>query len=153
MTFVMFITTLLITLAILVVWHHSIFVAIAFFLVFGLIDASFLSATLNKFTHGGWFPIALAGAEGNTSARHVMSMSMFSFNLSVNDQGKVPFKVLHVILEQSSQPFAVFHCNMSGQTLGSCLATWNTVNAAPCLHALFSALQGYDGRLSCCMCP
>ncbi len=61
-TFVMFITTLLITLAILVVWHRSVFVAAAFFLVFGLIDASFLSATLNKFTHGGWFPIALAGA-------------------------------------------------------------------------------------------
>ena len=56
MTFVMFITTLLTTLAILVVWHCSIFVSLAFLLIFGLIDGSFLSATLNKFEHGGWFP-------------------------------------------------------------------------------------------------
>ena len=68
-TFVMFTTTLLITLAILVVWHRSAFVAAAFFLVFGLIDASFLSATLNKFLHGGWFPIALAGARAQFAMR------------------------------------------------------------------------------------
>ena len=57
----MIITTLLMTLAILVVWHRSVWLAAAFLLVFGLIDGSFLSATLNKFTHGGWFPIALSG--------------------------------------------------------------------------------------------
>ena len=61
MTFVMFITTLLISLAILVVWHRSVFVALAFALAFGLIDGAFLSATLNKFAHGGWFPVALSG--------------------------------------------------------------------------------------------
>lgn len=61
-TFVMFMTTIIMTIAIMVVWHHSVFVALAFFLVFGLIDVAFLSATLNKFTRGGWFPIALSSA-------------------------------------------------------------------------------------------
>ena len=63
MTFVMFMTTLIVTLAILVVWNHNILVALTFFLVFGLIDMSFLTAALSKFTHGGWFPIALSGAQ------------------------------------------------------------------------------------------
>lgn len=61
MTFVMFTTTLLMTVGILVIWKHNVFTAIAFFVIFGLIDVSFLSATLNKFLHGGWFPIALSG--------------------------------------------------------------------------------------------
>ena len=60
-TFVMFMTTMIMTLAILVVWGHNVLLALAFFLVFGLIDASFLTAALSKFTHGGWFPIALSG--------------------------------------------------------------------------------------------
>ncbi len=61
MTFVMFMTTMIMTLAILVVWGHNVLLAVAFFLIFGLIDASFLTAALSKFTHGGWFPIALSG--------------------------------------------------------------------------------------------
>ncbi|BDA46994.1 Potassium transporter 5 [Coccomyxa sp. Obi] len=60
-TFVMLITTILMTVGILVIWKHNIFTALAFFIIFGLIDVSFLSATLNKFLHGGWFPIALSG--------------------------------------------------------------------------------------------
>ena len=63
MTFVMFMTTMIMTVAILVVWGHNVLLAVAFFLVFGLIDASFLSAALSKFTHGGWFPIALSGED------------------------------------------------------------------------------------------
>ena len=60
-TFVMFMTTMIMTVAILVVWGHNVVLAVAFFLIFGLIDASFLTAALSKFTHGGWFPIALSG--------------------------------------------------------------------------------------------
>ena len=71
-TFVMFMTTLIITLAILVVWNHNILVAIAFFVVFGLIDGAFLTAALSKFTHGGWFPVALAGVPD----RHVCQLRM-----------------------------------------------------------------------------
>lgn len=59
----MFMTTLIVTLAILVVWNHSILVALTFFVVFGLIDMSFLTAALSKFMHGGWFPIALSGVQ------------------------------------------------------------------------------------------
>lgn len=60
-TFVMFMTTMIMTLAIVVVWGHNVLLALAFFLIFGLIDVSFLTAALSKFTHGGWFPIALSG--------------------------------------------------------------------------------------------
>ncbi|EIE21883.1 potassium transporter [Coccomyxa subellipsoidea C-169] len=60
-TFVMLITTILMTLGLLVIWKHNILTALAFFVIFGLIDVSFLSAALNKFLHGGWFPIALSG--------------------------------------------------------------------------------------------
>lgn len=62
-TFVMFMTTIIMTVAILVVWNHNILAALAFFLIFGLIDMSFLTAALSKFTHGGWFPIALSGKQ------------------------------------------------------------------------------------------
>ena len=96
-TFVMFITTLLITLAILVVWHRSIFVAIAFFLVFGLIDASFLSATLNKFLHGGWFPIALAGAP-----RWPATVCGIELHIAVRAREKLPLVLGVSWLGQSS---------------------------------------------------
>lgn len=55
-TFVMFMTTIIMTLGILVIWNHHILVALAFFIVFGLIDVSLLSAALNKFLRGGWYP-------------------------------------------------------------------------------------------------
>ena len=51
--FVQFITDCLLALVMLVVWGRPLSAA-AFFLVFGALDGTFLSATLNKFTHGGW---------------------------------------------------------------------------------------------------
>lgn len=57
---VMFITTILMTIVIRVVWKFPIFVSIMFFLFFGFIDISFLSATLRKIPNGGWFPLLFA---------------------------------------------------------------------------------------------
>ncbi|CAG8464702.1 38781_t:CDS:2 [Gigaspora margarita] len=57
---VMFITTILMSIVIRVVWKFPIFVSIMFFLFFGFIDISFLSATLRKIPNGGWFPLLFA---------------------------------------------------------------------------------------------
>ena len=77
-TFVMFMTTMIMTVAILVVWGHNVVLAVAFFLIFGLIDASFLTAALSKFTHGGWFPVALAGVPD----RHAYQLHMHPLRIT-----------------------------------------------------------------------
>ncbi|CAG8525826.1 5970_t:CDS:10 [Acaulospora morrowiae] len=56
---VMFISTILYTLVLVLVFRLPIFVAVSFFLVFGLIDVSFLSATLLKVSSGGWFTLTI----------------------------------------------------------------------------------------------
>lgn len=48
MTFVFFITDILFSIAIMVVWEFPWWVALAFFVVFGALDGVYLSATLNK---------------------------------------------------------------------------------------------------------
>ncbi len=57
-TTVIFITTILYSIAIHVVWNLSIFFSIAFLLIFGLIELSFLGATYVKIVDGGWFTLA-----------------------------------------------------------------------------------------------
>ncbi|GBC02126.1 hypothetical protein RclHR1_04470005 [Rhizophagus clarus] len=54
---VMFITTILLSIAIHVVWGLPIIVSIIFFLIFGVIDMAFLSSTLLKVRNGGWFTL------------------------------------------------------------------------------------------------
>src|SRR5437763_13492017 len=56
-TTVIFITTMLYSIVIHVVWNFSIFFSIAFVLVFGLIELSFLGATYVKVVDGGWFTL------------------------------------------------------------------------------------------------
>ncbi|CAG8851360.1 25395_t:CDS:1, partial [Racocetra persica] len=57
---VMIITTSLLATVISLVWHFPVFVSIIFFIIFGVVDASFLSATLVKVQNGGWLTIAIA---------------------------------------------------------------------------------------------
>lgn len=57
---VMFITTFLMTLVIIFVWQRSILLAVAFLIVFGLIEGVYLTAALMKVTQGGWVPIVLS---------------------------------------------------------------------------------------------
>lgn len=57
---VMFVTTCLMTLVIMVVWRKNILLALGFFFVFGFIEAVYITSCLNKVHEGGWVPIALA---------------------------------------------------------------------------------------------
>ncbi|ERN06335.1 hypothetical protein AMTRI_Chr06g169810 [Amborella trichopoda] len=57
---VMFVTTWLMALVIIFVWQKSILVALSFLLVFGSIEAMYLSASVMKVAQGGWVPIVLA---------------------------------------------------------------------------------------------
>lgn len=57
---VMLVTTCLMSLVIVLCWHQSVVVAIAFVFFFGTIEALYFSASLVKFLEGAWVPIALA---------------------------------------------------------------------------------------------
>ncbi|XP_066371451.1 potassium transporter 10-like [Miscanthus floridulus] len=57
---VMLVTTCLMSLVIVLCWHKSIFLAIAFIVFFGTIEALYFSAALIKFREGAWVPIVLA---------------------------------------------------------------------------------------------
>ncbi|CAH2041000.1 unnamed protein product [Thlaspi arvense] len=57
---VMLVTTCLMSLVIVLCWHQSVFLAIAFVVFFGTIEALYFSASLIKFLEGAWVPIALA---------------------------------------------------------------------------------------------
>ncbi|KAK9707357.1 hypothetical protein RND81_07G192000 [Saponaria officinalis] len=57
---VMLVTTCLMSLVIVLCWHKSVFLAIAFVLFFGAFEALYFSASLIKFLEGAWVPIALA---------------------------------------------------------------------------------------------
>ncbi|CAL8468147.1 g7686 [Coccomyxa elongata] len=59
-TFVMFITTNLMFLASIVVFHVNPLFTAPIWALFLLIDGAYLSANLFKFLNGGWFPIALS---------------------------------------------------------------------------------------------
>ncbi|KAI4314290.1 hypothetical protein L6164_027213 [Bauhinia variegata] len=57
---VMLVTTCLMSLVIVLVWHRSVFFALGFVFVFGTVEALFFSASLVKFLEGAWVPIALS---------------------------------------------------------------------------------------------
>ncbi|RAL46878.1 hypothetical protein DM860_005157 [Cuscuta australis] len=57
---VMLVTTCLMSLVIVLVWHKSVFLAIFFILFFGSIEALYFSASLIKFLEGAWVPVALS---------------------------------------------------------------------------------------------
>ena len=57
---VMFVTTSLMSLIIVIVWQRSFFYAVTFLLFFGSIELVYISSCLNKVHEGGWVPIVLA---------------------------------------------------------------------------------------------
>ncbi|CAD6244332.1 unnamed protein product [Miscanthus lutarioriparius] len=57
---VMLVTTCLMSLVIMLCWDWSPWLALAFFLFFGSIEALYFSASLIKFLEGAWLPILLA---------------------------------------------------------------------------------------------
>src|ERR1051325_10971816 len=56
---VMFMTTILLSITIHIVWRLPIIVAVIFLVVFGIVDLAFLFPTLLKFRSGGWFTLLL----------------------------------------------------------------------------------------------
>ncbi|CAL5061036.1 unnamed protein product [Urochloa decumbens] len=57
---VMFVTTCLMSVVMMLCWHRSPLLALAFFLFFGSIEALYFSASLIKFLEGAWVPILLS---------------------------------------------------------------------------------------------
>lgn len=57
---VMFVTTCLMTLVITLVWQRNLFLAAGFFVIFGLMEGLYFSATIMKVPEGGWVPVVLA---------------------------------------------------------------------------------------------
>lgn len=59
-TTVMFVTTCLMVLVIIIVWEKSIYAAGSFFVIFGSIELLYISACLVKVPEGGWVPLVLS---------------------------------------------------------------------------------------------
>ncbi|KAJ9565361.1 hypothetical protein OSB04_001327 [Centaurea solstitialis] len=57
---VMFVTTCLMTMVMIIVWKQQIITAVAFFVVFGSIELLYLSAAFFKVPEGGWIPLLLS---------------------------------------------------------------------------------------------
>ncbi|KAH7442963.1 hypothetical protein KP509_02G010200 [Ceratopteris richardii] len=57
---VMLITTILMALVMLIVWNTPLLLVILFLLVFGLVEAFYLSAVIIKIPQGGWLPFAVS---------------------------------------------------------------------------------------------
>ncbi|KAK8516659.1 hypothetical protein V6N13_080752 [Hibiscus sabdariffa] len=57
---VMLVTTCLMSLVIVLCWQKSVFLAVAFVLFFGTIEALYFTASLIKFLEGAWVPVALS---------------------------------------------------------------------------------------------
>lgn len=59
-TTVMFVTTCLMALVMIIVWKKKMINAIAFLLFFGSIELLYVSASINKVPEGGWIPVVLS---------------------------------------------------------------------------------------------
>lgn len=59
-TIVMFVTSCLMFLVIIIVWKRRIMVAVAFLVFFGSIELLYISASLTKVHEGGWIPLTLS---------------------------------------------------------------------------------------------
>ncbi|CAK9192836.1 unnamed protein product [Sphagnum troendelagicum] len=62
---VMLVTTYLMTLVIIMVWHKPLVVGLIFLLVFGSVESVYVSSVLFKVKQGGWVPLVIAGALGS----------------------------------------------------------------------------------------
>ena len=56
----MLVTTTLMTLIMLMIWQTNLYLALAFFSIFGSIELLYFSANIYKFDQGGWLPVAFA---------------------------------------------------------------------------------------------
>jgi len=97
---VMFITTVLLTVTLHVVWGLPIVVSIVFFLIFGVVDMAFLSSTLLKVRNGGWFTLTFGAILGcimliwrwgtNLKYQHELNSKSTFENIFVDPDDKSP---------------------------------------------------------------
>ncbi|MBA0554824.1 hypothetical protein Golob_013906, partial [Gossypium lobatum] len=59
-TTVMFVTTCLMALVMIIVWKQRIAIAVAFLVIFGSMELLYISASVYKIPEGGWIPLALS---------------------------------------------------------------------------------------------
>ncbi|PQQ11754.1 hypothetical protein Pyn_02618 [Prunus yedoensis var. nudiflora] len=59
-TAVMFVTTCLMALVMIIVWKKRILNAVAFLMLFGSIELIYISASISKIPEGGWIPVVLS---------------------------------------------------------------------------------------------
>ncbi|XVF68494.1 hypothetical protein PTKIN_Ptkin11bG0006900 [Pterospermum kingtungense] len=59
-TTVMFVTTCLMALVMIIVWNQRIAIAVAFLVFFGSVELLYISASVYKIPEGGWIPLALS---------------------------------------------------------------------------------------------
>lgn len=122
-TMTMLITTVLFYFAARHLWQWSLLKVVPLCLVFGLIEAAFLSANLVKFFDGGWFPLAVGAmiflvmttwATGRRRVRASMERSALSQETLIESLARgrvvqVPGTAIFMTSTQGRAPVALLH--------------------------------------------
>ncbi|MBV6501535.1 MAG: Low affinity potassium transport system protein kup [Prosthecobacter sp.] len=122
-TMTMLITTVLFYFAARHLWQWSLLKVVPLCLVFGLIEAAFLSANLVKFFDGGWFPLAVGAmiflvmttwATGRRMVRASMERSALSQETLIESLARgrvvqVPGTAVFMTSTQGRAPVALLH--------------------------------------------
>ncbi len=122
-TMTMLITTVLFYFAARHLWQWSLLKVVPLCLVFGLIEAAFLSANLVKFFDGGWFPLAVGAliflvmttwATGRRLVRASMERSALSQETLIESLARgrvvqVPGTAIFMTSTQGRAPVALLH--------------------------------------------
>jgi KUP system potassium uptake protein len=122
-TMTMLITTVLFYFAARHLWQWSLLKVVPLCLVFGLIEAAFLSANLVKFFDGGWFPLAVGAmiflvmttwATGRRRVRASMERSALSQETLIESLARgrvvqVPGTAVFMTSTQGRAPVALLH--------------------------------------------
>ncbi|KAG6552902.1 hypothetical protein Mapa_005557 [Marchantia paleacea] len=86
---VMLITTCLISLVMLVIWQTPVVLVIPFFLLFIVVEGTYMSAVVTKVPQGGWLPFAVS---------LIVTLIMFSWNMGC--QTKVHYEMRNKITKE-----------------------------------------------------
>ncbi|BBM98154.1 KUP system potassium uptake protein [Marchantia polymorpha subsp. ruderalis] len=86
---VMLITTCLISLVMLVIWQTPVFLVLPFFLLFIVVEGTYMSAVVTKVPQGGWLPFAVS---------LIVTLIMFSWNMGC--QTKVHYEMRNKITKE-----------------------------------------------------
>ncbi|GLJ23161.1 hypothetical protein SUGI_0437320 [Cryptomeria japonica] len=114
---VMFITTCLVSLVMLLVWNMHFLLILPFLIVFGLIEGVYLSAVLNKVPQGGWVPFVISA---------FFVVIMFSWNHG----RQIKYKYL-TERKVSSEDLQTLIANVETRVPGVCFLCTNLIYGIP----------------------